>query len=347
MADKTKKEDVSEETQEQSEVSEAEETQEVSEAEEAAAPAEEAKAESSDEDDSAGEEDDDLEDEDEDEDDLFDEVLDDKPAAAQPEASDEDDDEDWDDEDEDDSDAEDDDDLEDDDDDLEGSETSDDEDDDEEWDDEDEDLEDDSDAEDDEDHALVAHHGHDHAHDALLDELDGADAKGLKGVAVYFYDPHELMDAAYAAKHAGYKKFDAYSPFPIHGMDDAVGGRSWMPWVTFFAGGTGFLTANALQFGTLTFDWPMIIGGKPHAPWPSFVPVMFELTVLIGGVTSALVMFIAAGCFRRPKIIDRQITNDRFVLWLDAEDEGFDMEATHAFAKGLHPYRIRPVYEYE
>jgi len=56
-----------------------------------------------------------------------------------------------------------------------------------------------------------------------------------------------------------------------------------MPWVTFAAGGTGFLTANLLQFGTLTFDWPMIIGGKPHAPWPSFVPIMFELTILFSG----------------------------------------------------------------
>ena len=162
------------------------------------------------------------------------------------------------------------------------------------------------------------------------------------GLAAYFDDPHELLHAAEMARDEGFEVWDAFSPFPIHGIEDAMGvGRSWLPWVTFGAGGTGFLLANAMQFGMLTFDWPMIIGGKPYAPWPSFVPIMFELTVLIGGVTTALVMFIASGCFRKPKIIDPEITNDRFVLWIDAQDPKYDIART--FMAGLNPVEIRDV----
>lgn len=162
------------------------------------------------------------------------------------------------------------------------------------------------------------------------------------GLAAYFDDPNELLHAASLTRDSDFEVWDAFSPFPIHGIEDAMGiGRSWLPWVTFGAGGTGFLLANALQFGTLTFDWPMIIGGKPHAPWPSFVPIMFELTVLIGGVTSALVMFIASGCFRKPRIIDPEITNDRFVIWIDAKDPNYAQ--AREFLQTLNPVEIRTV----
>ena len=179
--------------------------------------------------------------------------------------------------------------------------------------------------------------------DEVTPEVEDED---VDGVAAYFDSPDELLHAAEQARDAGFKSWDAFSPFPIHGIEDAMGiGRSWLPWVTFGAGATGFTLANALQFGTMTFDWPMIIGGKPYAPWPSFVPVMFELTVLIGGVTSALVMLIASGCFRKPKIIDPEITNDRFVLWVSASDEKYKSNRADvmAFLRGLDPVEIRPV----
>jgi hypothetical protein len=166
----------------------------------------------------------------------------------------------------------------------------------------------------------------------------------VDGYLAYFDYPDDLLHAADEAYKAGYRSFDAFSPFPIHGMDDAIGlGRSWLPWVTFGAGATGFTLANAMQFGMLTFDWPMIIGGKPYAPWPSFVPIMFELTVLIGGVTTALTMLVAAGCFRKPRILDPEFTNDRFALWISADDAKFDASAVQEFMAGLHPVEIKPV----
>ncbi len=169
---------------------------------------------------------------------------------------------------------------------------------------------------------------------------DGA----VAGVAAFFEHPAHLLYAAEETRDSDYEKFDAFSPFPIHGMDDALGvGRSWIPWVTFFAGATGFTIAASLQFGIMGFDWPMVYGGKPFIAWPSFVPIMFELTVLLAGVTTGLVMLIAAGCFRKPFIIDPDITNDRFVLWISADDPRFKRDGVIDYMKGLNPSEIRTV----
>lgn len=166
----------------------------------------------------------------------------------------------------------------------------------------------------------------------------------VDGMAAFFDRPDELMQAAAFARLAKYTKYDAFSPFPIHGMDHAMGlGPSWIPWVTFGAGSAGFLTANALEFGMMTFNWPMIVGGKSFAPWPAFIPIMFELTVLLAGITTVIVMLIAAGCFRKPRIIDPDITNDRFVLWISAEDKTFDIEKVKAFMESLDPVEVRTI----
>ena len=205
----------------------------------------------------------------------------------------------------------------------------------------DEDAEEASDEDEDETEAVAGGGG-----EGPVYTTDGPDDSKPVGMAAFFDLPDELMLAAAHTRDSDYDEFEAYSPFPIHGMDDAMGlGRSWIPWVTFGAGSAGLLTANALQFGTMTFDWPMIIGGKPFAPWPSFVPIMFELTVLFAGVTTAIVMLIAAGCFRKPFIIDEEITKDRFALWISAEDEHFDADEVQAFMESLGPVEIRTINE--
>ncbi len=184
------------------------------------------------------------------------------------------------------------------------------------------------------------------------EELDRADVETIDhvrdghsdvlGIAAFFDHPDHLLYAAEQAREADFEDYDAYSPFPIHGMDDAMGlGRSWIPWVTFCAGLTGFTTASMIEFGIMGYDWPMVFGGKPFIAWPSFVPVMFELTVLFAGVTTAIVMLVAAGCFRKPFIIDPEITNDRFVLWISANDPSFDHVGVIDFMKKLNPMEIR------
>jgi hypothetical protein len=182
--------------------------------------------------------------------------------------------------------------------------------------------------------------------DAADPEASDEDEGPLRGLAAFYEHPDHLLAAARHARDSKYDDFDAYSPFPIHGMDEAMGlERSWIPWVTFGAGLVGFLTANALQFGMMTFDWPMIIGGKPFAPWPSFVPVMFELTVLVSGVTTAVVMLKAAGCFQTANVIDERITNDRFVLWISADDDEFDEDEVESFLSDLNPLEIKRVHQ--
>lgn len=185
-----------------------------------------------------------------------------------------------------------------------------------------------------------------HDSSATFIELPEVDESEIKGVAAFFEHPGHLMYAAEQTRDSQYQKFDAFSPFPIHGMDDALGvGRSWIPWVTFCAGFTGFLLACCLEFGIMVYGWPLNIGGKPHASWPAFVPIMFELTVLVAGVTTVAVMFKAAGCFKIPMIIDRRITDDTFCLWIDAEDESFDREEVILFMKDLNPVEIRTITE--
>lgn len=179
----------------------------------------------------------------------------------------------------------------------------------------------------------------------VVDESEGGDGE-VKGIAAYFNHPDHLMYAAEQARDADFEIYDAYSPFPIHGMDDAMGlERSWIPWVTFGAGVAGFSTAFGIQFGIMGFDWPMVFGGRPFIAWPSFVPILFELTVLFAGVTTAIVMLFAAGCFRKPFIIDKDITNDQFVLWISADDKAFDIDDVIAFMKKLNPHTIRAVRE--
>jgi hypothetical protein len=176
------------------------------------------------------------------------------------------------------------------------------------------------------------------------DAPDLPDDGPLLGVLAFFDHPERTLDAARATRDSKYDGFDVYTPFPVHGMDGAMGlGRSWIPWVTFVAGLVGFVAANAMQFGMMTFDWPMIIGGKPFAPWPSFVPIMFELTVLIGGVTTGVVMLKAAGCFQEPMILDEDLTDDRFAVWISADDPNFDVDDVTDFLGDLDPTEIRGV----
>src|SRR5690554_635997 len=166
----------------------------------------------------------------------------------------------------------------------------------------------------------------------------------VQGVAALFDHPKHLLAAAALTRDSVYEDFDAFSPFPVHGMDDAMGlGRSWIPWVTTAAALVGFFSAVAIQFGMMTFDWPQIIGSKSFAPWPSFVPVMFELSVLIDGVTTVIVMFKAAGCFKKPVIIDPRITDDRFALWISADDKNFELDEALEFLEKMNPLEVRKV----
>ena len=147
-----------------------------------------------------------------------------------------------------------------------------------------------------------------------------------------YEDEIKLLDAARKVKDSGYTRTDAFTPFPVHGMDEALGIKATvLPWITFFAGATGTMTALLLQWWTNAYDYPYLISGKPFASWPAFIPVTFELTVLFAAFATFLGMCALNGLpkfsnpvFTNPKF-DRA-SDDRFFLWIDARDKYFNSD---------------------
>jgi hypothetical protein len=142
--------------------------------------------------------------------------------------------------------------------------------------------------------------------------------KTLEGVVGFFSDPHALLEATKKVRDANYEVFDTFTPYPIHGLEKAQGlKRSPLPYVTFGAGLTGFLCANLLQIWTSAIDWPINVGGKPMFSIPAFVPVMFELTVLFGGLATVAGMLLFNGLPNtRKRAFDSSITRDRFAIFI-------------------------------
>lgn len=237
-----------------------------------------------------------------------------------------------------------------------------DEDEDEDEDSEDEDSED-EDEDEDEDLAAAAHshthshdhghahshdHGHGHAHAAPAPRAVATSVSGngpLEGMLALFDHPDDILHAAEKVRDQKFQEWDVLTPFPVHGMDEAMGiGRSWMPYVTFLLGATGLATALFIQFGTMAFDWPIIVSGKPFAAWPSFIPISFELTVLFAGVGTAIIMLLTAGLPKlKPKIHHPRLSSDRFGIWISAEDHKFDADKTRTFLESLHPLEVQEI----
>src|SRR5689334_101993 len=102
------------------------------------------------------------------------------------------------------------------------------------------------------------------------------------GMGAEYESAAELYQAAKQVRDAGYKRWDVHSPFPIHGMDEAMGlSKSWLSAVVLIGGITGLLTAVVLEYGPSSYLYPLIVHGKPYNFWtvPAFFPIMFELTI--------------------------------------------------------------------
>ncbi|MBK9294070.1 MAG: DUF3341 domain-containing protein [Oligoflexia bacterium] len=170
--------------------------------------------------------------------------------------------------------------------------------------------------------------------------------KNYSGVIGVFTNEGDLLKAAREAREKmKYKNFDAFTPYPVHGLDDAMGlKRSWLPYVTFVAGLTGFLTASALQIWTSAFDWPVNIGGKPFISFPAFVPIMFELTVLFGGLATVGALFWVCGFPNKThNFLHPRITNDRFVLYIPSNEKNYSESEAKSFLAKFHPEEVSVV----
>src|ERR1700694_3900641 len=110
-----------------------------------------------------------------------------------------------------------------------------------------------------------------------------------------FSDADSLVKAVKATTRENFKVYDVYAPYPIHGLDEAMGiRRSRLPWVTFIVGLSALTGALILQFYTSVLDWPLNVGGKPNNSTLAFLPITFELTVLLGGLSTVAALFIKA-----------------------------------------------------
>ncbi|MBK1878041.1 DUF3341 domain-containing protein [Pelagicoccus mobilis] len=166
------------------------------------------------------------------------------------------------------------------------------------------------------------------------------------GILAKFDTPADIMHAAEKVRDAGYKSWDVITPFPIHGMDAAMGlKRSWVPRFTIVGGTTGFITGMSMIFFTNAFDYKILIGGKPlFSPMFAF-PVSYELTILFSAFASIAGMFILnkLPMHYHPALkVDNvaEMSDDKFFLYIETEDPQFDEDKTRSFIEGLHPVEV-------
>jgi mono/diheme cytochrome c family protein len=180
----------------------------------------------------------------------------------------------------------------------------------------------------------------------------------LVGTLAQFAGPHELVEAGRAIRERGYRKVEAYSPFPIHGIDDALGTKPTpLPWVVLAAGITGCILAVAMQWYMNAYEEPhpfsgykYAISAKPYWSLPANIPVTFELVILFSAFTAffAMIAFNGLPKFANPLFLNpqfRKATDDGFFLYLDAADPLYaDVAVRDAFQSTGATY-VEPVYE--
>jgi len=156
------------------------------------------------------------------------------------------------------------------------------------------------------------------------------------GMGAEYPSAAALYEAAKRVRDAGFKRWDVHSPFPIHGMDEAMGlGKSWLSAFVLGGGITGLLTATILEFGPSWFIYPLVVHGKPFnwATVPAFFPIMFELTVLFAAFSAFFAMLLMNGLPRWYHPIFNwqrfsRATNDGFFLVIEARDPRFTESET-------------------
>lgn len=144
-----------------------------------------------------------------------------------------------------------------------------------------------------------------------------------------YNDEDILMEAVHKVRQSGVKIEEVYSPFPVHGLDEALGyKRSRLPIAAFLFGLLGTILALLMQIWMLGVDWPMIIGGKDYVPLPTFIPVTFEVTVLLASLGMVGTFFIVSNLkpYGKAKIFDLRSTDDMHIMALNLGSNPFPVE---------------------
>jgi len=170
------------------------------------------------------------------------------------------------------------------------------------------------------------------------------------GILGHFYDPDDALAAAAKVRDAGWTHFDLLTPFPVHGMEEAMGQkRSWVPYATGVLALCGILFAVGLQTYVMMWDWPMNFGGKPYFAWPAFIPITFEAMVFWAALGSAFIAILAGKRDTVPQpppmAVPTGATLDKFVLWISATDPKWNAVEAERFVKAIGADGVRLVDE--
>jgi hypothetical protein len=171
----------------------------------------------------------------------------------------------------------------------------------------------------------------------------------IYGLIAEFDTPTEIVVAARKAYAEGYRRMDAYSPFPVEGLSEAIGfHKDSVALVCLIGGLLGLATAYVLQYWINVIAYPVNVGGRPFHSWPSFIIVTFEMTVLFGGLAAAFGMLAMNGLpmpyhpvFNVPSFT--AASRDKFFLCIEAADPKFDRDTTYRFLASLDPRAVTEV----
>ena len=163
----------------------------------------------------------------------------------------------------------------------------------------------------------------------------------IYGLLAEFETEHDIIAAARRTHEAGYRRVDAYSPFPIEELSEAIGmRRTWVPLVVLGGGLTGLVLSFGMLYYSLVIDYPLIVGGRPLFSWPLFIPIMFETTVLFSAFGAFVGMLAMNGLpmpyhpvFNVPRF--DQASQDRYFLLIESRDPRFDYNRTRRFLQNL------------
>ena len=186
----------------------------------------------------------------------------------------------------------------------------------------------------------------------MTDKNKATNSDAHLGLLIEFEDEHDLLEAAAQVRDRGFTRWDCHTPFPLHGMDEAMGiKKSKLPLLVIGGGFAGVGAGLLMQWWMVAVDYPYILSGKPFFALPAFIPVMFELAILFGAFAAVLGMLffnrlpkLYHPVFKSPRF--RRASQDRFFIHIEAADPKYDFEATREFAETLGASHIENLEAY-
>jgi len=175
------------------------------------------------------------------------------------------------------------------------------------------------------------------------------DRTPVYGLVAEFHTPEELLAAAHKAHAEGYRKMDAFAPFPVEGLAEAIGHHhTRLPLIVLIGGILGCVTGFALQYWAATIYYPFNVGGRPLNSWPAFIAITFETTVLFAALAAVLGMLALNGLPMpyHPLFNVEQFafaSRDRFFLVIESRDPLFELDKTRGFLQSLTRHGVYDV----